>query len=82
MAEDYYGHIYALNIIIILVRTIPAILLQPLIPGVRNLAVKAPIKDVKKKSLLHPDPTGYGIIIIIINSGITGLRFTPALIPI
>ena len=82
MAEDYYGHICALNIVTILVRTISAILLQPLIPGIRNLAAEAPIKDAKEESLLYPDPTNYNTIIVTINSGITGLRSTPASMPI
>jgi hypothetical protein len=82
MAENYYRHIYALNIVIILVRTISAILLQPLIPGVRNLAAETPTKDIKEKSSLHPDPADCGTVMVIINSGITGLRFKLASMPI
>jgi hypothetical protein len=80
MAEDYYGHICALNIVIMLVRTMSAMLLQPLIPGVQNLAAEAPIRDAKEESSLHSDPTSYDAVMVTINSGITGLRFTPALI--
>jgi hypothetical protein len=49
---------------------------------VLNLAVEAPIKNAKEESLLYSDPTGYSAVMVTINSGITGLRSTPASIPI
>jgi hypothetical protein len=53
IVKNYYGYIYALNIVIMLARTTSAMLLQLLIPKVRNLAVKVLIKAVKKASLLY-----------------------------